>query len=86
MLGCPVCFNDVGDTEDFGVSCVAIKGKAMAGLVDSHVAWDATEAEDGEALVRIIGLNDGPNHANSAFVLVLRSKIMQGAWTSWVPI
>jgi len=49
------------DSDDFWLSGVTIDGEAVVDTVDSHVAWDTTEAEAWECLVTIIWLKDRTN-------------------------
>ena len=50
------------------------------------MSWDATEAEDWEAPVGIVGLDDHANVEESALVLVVGAQIMQGVGRAWVTV
>ena len=47
---------------------------------------DATEAEDWEAPVGIVGLDDQANVEESALVLVVGAQIMQRVAIAWVTV
>lgn len=50
----------------------------MAGVVDSHVAGDAAEAEGGELLRLVVGLEDLADLVDSLLVLVVGTEIVEG--------
>ena len=46
----------------------------------------ATEAENRELLVMIVGLDDAAHHAHRSNVLVLRAQGVQGARLGWLTV
>ena len=50
----------------------------MAGVVDSHVAGNAAEAEGGELLRLVIGFEDLADLEDGLFVLVVGTEVMEG--------
>ena len=82
-LSSSVSLDNIRDTKYFRVRRVSVQGETVAGRIYSHVARDATEAKDREASVCIVWLNDRANHAKSAFVLIVRSQVVERLRTCW---
>jgi hypothetical protein len=58
----------------------------MACCASAHMGRFATEAKDRKFLVRVVWLNDRPNAAKGADVLVLSSQKVKRAFIEWVSI
>lgn len=56
-----VHIHDTLDTYNIGVVWVAVHCETMAGLLKTKMTWDATETEDREGSVQIVGLHDLAN-------------------------
>ena len=66
-------------TWNLWVAWVSIDRKAVIDAVDPDVPRDSTKAEEWEALVIIIGFHDLTDLVDGLLVLVVCSKIVEGA-------
>lgn len=73
-----VRLHDILDTLDPRVHWVAIQRETVRDRVDSHVSWDASEAESCEHPADVIGLKNRTDLGDRSLVLVLSAKEMKG--------
>ena len=73
----PVGIDDALDGDDVRVLRVTIHRETVADTVDAGVARNATEAENGEASVVVVRLNDGANVEDGSLVLIISTHVME---------
>ncbi len=74
-----VRLNNVRNRINLRVFRISVQGETMTCCAGAHMVRDATEAKDREFLVCVVWLNDRPNHAKGADVLVLSSQKVERA-------
>ena len=74
------------DSNDVGISSVAIHGEAVVNTVLTKVTGNTSETEDGEAFVIVVGLNDHANVHESRLVLVVGTHEVKRVLTAGVTV
>lgn len=67
----PVSCNDLVNAIDLWVGHVCIYSEAMVDSVDTHMSWNATEAETREHFIRVVRFNNLSYIENGTLVLIV---------------
>ena len=81
-----VGLHDGLDADNLWIARIAVHCEAMVRRIQVQMARDASKAEDWEASVRIVWLNDHAHVEKGRLILVVLAEVMERVWTCWVAI